>query len=969
MQTVTVENSLFVGRSDGNPSCFRQVGILLPVSASQGYGISPHTCGPLGGSYLRGFYGPEHPTGSNPTIATEVRVTSTTFRNFRFNCGESFVLETTMRGGTDSHDVVPPLFFSKITIDGASRFNLAHLPPPDKKWIKSTKCVVMDCDGPKHVLIHDLDGTLTGLGPDASVLARAEFMNKLRDDDSKYTWYNIPSKMLYDPAPYNNPDDPGWDMSKYAHLNEGDEGGGMFSYRRLARTTSVRDELDRDTTRMAVDATGEATVDPASRIAYSTVGEDGEIRAITSAEYHGGDGNGTHLDTPDGRQLASATESDWKNRMVFYQGDERTFFPSAGRICDPSSAIYDPMCRTERKTHREVAYRGYGTYRGETDDKQCTLNTRWNAWSCSAAVLKPARFIVESMDEDHTSRNLAPVALATGGYVDLMNAGMDHQNPNECGGYGCLKRLMTFHGTVAVNRSYDLAFTGTNPQHIRLYFPSGGGETTLAGHETTRVLIALFYSNPEKLEVFYRQKLVLPLEHHMKAANSYNFTMRKPVITDPCGSNAFAAWENKLYVLVCGGVPGVEIKTVKKVVLSLGMELSTEDFFDEHYLVRNLASLFGIPADRMRVPKIVAGSLKVDVEILSDDLCKEVETCGPHGSCFEGDCVCDDGWKTPDTCAGGECECSKQISTCPDGCETCHATNQSCTSCSASFPLLYEDRCYFSCPLGSLPDPAAGTCVPCHPSCRSCMGGRADQCTSCDSIGMNAYQYHGQCVLSCPVGSYSDENRVCHDCSARCKTCSGPLATDCLSCEPNACMRTSCPEGVVFPVLDGGQCLSNWCRSGIEVGRRVPRYRPCCPPAPTHPLTISPTLSHLAVHQVGTPMQVECVMRAVPLVDCARGRGIKIASTRPATSSSTPTAPQAPSALVALARKPARPVAIPRLVATALPATTTTVSSANTMTQASVYLVSDTSMLVWAGTMPSALREGARSLSHGSALY
>ena len=27
------------------------------------------------------------------------------------------------------------------------------------------------------------------------------------------------------------------------------------------------------------------------------------------------------------------------------------------------------------------------------------------------------------MDKDHTSRALAPVALATGGYVDLMNAG------------------------------------------------------------------------------------------------------------------------------------------------------------------------------------------------------------------------------------------------------------------------------------------------------------------------------------------------------------------------------------------------------------------------------------------------------------------------------------------------------------------------------------------------------------------
>ena len=45
----------------------------------------------------------------------------------------------------------------------------------------------MDCDGPKHVLLHDLDGTLTGLGPDASVTARSEFMSELRADETKFT--------------------------------------------------------------------------------------------------------------------------------------------------------------------------------------------------------------------------------------------------------------------------------------------------------------------------------------------------------------------------------------------------------------------------------------------------------------------------------------------------------------------------------------------------------------------------------------------------------------------------------------------------------------------------------------------------------------------------------------------------------------------------------------------------------------
>ena len=36
---------------------------------------------------------------------------------------------------------------------------------------------------------------------------------------------------------------------------------------------------------------------------------------------------------------------------------------------------------------------------------------------------------------------------------------------------------------------------------------------------------------------------------------------------------------------MCGGIPGLEIKTTDLIVLSLGIELPVEDFFDPHYLV------------------------------------------------------------------------------------------------------------------------------------------------------------------------------------------------------------------------------------------------------------------------------------------------------------------------------------------------------------------------------------------------
>eukprot|EP00966_Prymnesium_polylepis_P103629 2399280-Prymnesium_polylepis.1 len=54
-------------------------------------------------------------------------------------------------------------------------------------------------------------------------------MNEVRADPTKYTWYNIPTKMLYDPAPLNDPGDAGHDMSRWANYSSGVQ---SFTYRR-----------------------------------------------------------------------------------------------------------------------------------------------------------------------------------------------------------------------------------------------------------------------------------------------------------------------------------------------------------------------------------------------------------------------------------------------------------------------------------------------------------------------------------------------------------------------------------------------------------------------------------------------------------------------------------------------------------------------------------------------------------------
>ena len=131
--------------------------------------------------------------------------------------------------------------------------------------------------------------------------------------------------------------------------------------------------------------------------------------------------------------------------------------------------------------------------------------------------------------------------------------------------------------------------------------------------------------------------------------------------------------------------------------------------------------------------------------------------------------------------------------------------------------VLHGGKCVVSCPAGHVLVSASSggnathaTCTACDASCGDgCLGPAPDQCTRCDDVGAHAYLLGNECLLRCPDGHYADEARVCRPCAARCKTCSGPRATQCTSCTPNACSkRGGCPD-TVFPSLDMlGRCVS-----------------------------------------------------------------------------------------------------------------------------------------------------------------
>ena len=103
--------------------------------------------------------------------------------------------------------------------------------------------------------------------------------------------------MLYDPAPYNDPGDPGWDMSAYMEYNNGQQ---SFTYRRR----SLLEKREARNRELGI----EPYVQPPMQVGVEA----------------------------EGRQLQSATNADIRNRMVFYTGDERAFYEGLdGTACEP----------------------------------------------------------------------------------------------------------------------------------------------------------------------------------------------------------------------------------------------------------------------------------------------------------------------------------------------------------------------------------------------------------------------------------------------------------------------------------------------------------------------------------------------------------------------------------------------------------------------------------------------------------
>ncbi|XP_028646735.2 PKHD1 like 1, tandem duplicate 1 [Erpetoichthys calabaricus] len=240
--------------------------------------------------------------------------------------------------------------------------------------------------------------------------------------------------------------------------------------------------------------------------------------------------------------------------------------------------------------------------KGIIRDPSCTYMPSWQSYKCF--TLDYEMLVIESLDSDTETRRLSPVAVLADGYVDLINGPQDH---GWCAGYTCQLRVSLFHSIVSTNTSYSIYFTSTSPQNLRLML--------LNANDTKVLRVAIFYSDPQRLDIFVNNSLVAPTNAVWNSDHS-DYTLNAPTYPDEfvpemnstiSGSNYFDEDYKMINILIRGSTP-IEIQTAPVLFISFEMPSMTVEQFYGPSLVQNLAIFLNIPANKIKITKIVRAS-------------------------------------------------------------------------------------------------------------------------------------------------------------------------------------------------------------------------------------------------------------------------------------------------------------------------------------------------------------------------
>jgi hypothetical protein len=260
-------------------------------------------------------------------------------------------------------------------------------------------------------------------------------------------------------------------------------------------------------------------------------------------------------------------------------------------------------------------------------------------------------FIVESLDADSESRRLSPMALWSGGYLNLVNGAMDH---GWCLERTCLRRLMTLYSIISTGRAYNLVLTSTPPTSTRFM------SLHASQNESTR--ISMFYSTPQRLDVYRNGIYIAPTSYGLSKLPADTSSLI-PSLGAIGGSNFHDRDNQYVHFIVRGNEP---VTVIIAQVIAVGLKLGTsiDKFYDtavsfpcfiifpkqisrkpnriltpffswsftnapQENFIKNLATILRIDVSKIRLVKVVNEKSKTRRDDASDEVSIKLEIGDP----------------------------------------------------------------------------------------------------------------------------------------------------------------------------------------------------------------------------------------------------------------------------------------------------------------------------------------------------
>ncbi|XP_063854526.1 uncharacterized protein LOC135097335 isoform X2 [Scylla paramamosain] len=170
-----------------------------------------------------------------------------------------------------------------------------------------------------------------------------------------------------------------------------------------------------------------------------------------------------------------------------------------------------------------------------------------------------------------------------------------------CAGYMYQEQISTFFSVVATGMTYEMAMTSMPLQVLRLHLPHS---------PSSEAVVLLIFPKPQRYDTYVDGVFVPPANLNTSAAgykllpeNPTHPQAFLPMLDNAMRTSFFQRSAKLVHVVLCEGHI-LDIKTTPMITLTSGLMVKEDEFYEQN-LVLNLASLFEVSPNNIRVISVM----------------------------------------------------------------------------------------------------------------------------------------------------------------------------------------------------------------------------------------------------------------------------------------------------------------------------------------------------------------------------